>query len=193
TSSLFCFSLREGSKIDSFSFNFPSHRIIPLIISDYQRTSSYFVTAPKLRNQFIKSVGNVSDQGKPVTFHRLRHTFATSLLSAGVSIVSIMKLLGHRKIEMSLRYAKITPSHLRNEYLNAIDSLEKKWTPNRSLLPVENSQSVKPASLISQLKSFVDKAAIMDYHHKKTLLRRLSRLHKTLASISFSLKFIPHL
>ncbi|MFH1654406.1 MAG: hypothetical protein ABIE74_10200 [Pseudomonadota bacterium] len=33
----------------------------------------------------------------------------------------------------------------------------------------------------------------MDYHHKKTLLRRLSRLHKTLASISFSLKFIPHL
>ncbi|MFH1654870.1 MAG: PAS domain S-box protein, partial [Pseudomonadota bacterium] len=48
TSSLFCFSLREGSKIDSFSFNFPSHRIIPLIISDYQRTSSYFVTAPKI-------------------------------------------------------------------------------------------------------------------------------------------------
>ena len=31
-----------------------------------------------------------------MTTHRLRHTYATSLLSGGMSIASVMKLLGHK-------------------------------------------------------------------------------------------------
>ncbi|MFH1328107.1 MAG: tyrosine-type recombinase/integrase [Candidatus Bathyarchaeota archaeon] len=148
---------------------------------------------PLLRHQFKKMLGHLTtDQGKPITFHRLRHTYATSLLTGGVSIVSIMKLLGHKRIEMSLRYAKVTPSHLRNEYLAAMDVLEKKWTTERNLLPKENRQSIDPAYILSQLRAFAAKSANLDDHQKKILLRRLSRLHHYLASITFSQKFKLH-
>ena len=61
--------------------------------------------------------------------HRLRHTFATTLLSAGMSIEGIKELLGHRSFEMSLRYARVTPQKLRNDYLKAIATVEGDVTP----------------------------------------------------------------
>jgi site-specific recombinase XerD len=44
----------------------------------------------------------------PVVSHRLRHTYATELLNAGQSIIAVMKLLGHRSLRMTMRYAAIT-------------------------------------------------------------------------------------
>jgi len=38
-------------------------------------------------------------------FHDLRHTFGTRLVEAGVDIVTVQKLMGHSRIEMTLRYA----------------------------------------------------------------------------------------
>jgi site-specific recombinase XerD len=61
---------------------------------------------------------------EPLVSHRLRHTFATSLLSAGLSIEAIKDLLGHRSFTMSLRYAQVTPQKLRNDYLKAIAAAE---------------------------------------------------------------------
>lgn len=146
-----------------------------------------------LRYQFQKLIGPITDQGKPITFHRFRHTYATSLLTGGVSIVSIMKLLGHKRIEMSLRYAKVTPSHLRNEYLKAMSVLEKQWLGNGNALHNGSLQAVEPSSIISQLRAFTDKTANLNNQQKKILLRRLARLQQTLASISFSQTFELHL
>ncbi|MGW6933551.1 tyrosine-type recombinase/integrase [Lentzea sp. NPDC054927] len=38
--------------------------------------------------------------------HQLRHTHATELINGGVSLQTIRKRLGHRKIQTSLRYAE---------------------------------------------------------------------------------------
>ena len=38
-----------------------------------------------------------------VTSHQLRHTFATAMVNAGVSLQALMALLGHVSAEMSLR------------------------------------------------------------------------------------------
>ncbi len=46
-------------------------------------------------------------------FHDLRHTFATRLAQAGIDIYSISKLLGHRDIRMTQRYAHHSPESLR--------------------------------------------------------------------------------
>jgi site-specific recombinase XerD len=45
-------------------------------------------------------------------FHSLRHSFATWLVQAGVSIYAIQKLLGHSSISMTQIYAHLAPSEL---------------------------------------------------------------------------------
>ena len=45
------------------------------------------------------------------TFHTLRHTFATRAVMAGVDIVTLKELLGHKTIAMTMRYSHPTPEH----------------------------------------------------------------------------------
>ena len=58
---------------------------------------------------------------KNVTFHTLRHTFATRLVLAGVDLATVSKLLGHSSIQMTMRYAHPTPEALKN----AVSKLNK--------------------------------------------------------------------
>jgi len=131
----------------------------------------------------------MTDQGKPVTFHRLRHTYATSLLTGGVSLVSLMKLLGHRRIEMTLRYAKVTPTHLRDEYLKAIRVLENQSAAGLFQTSAQTTSACDPSEIIARLASFLIKASRIDPAYQKNLLRRLRRLQQDFSSLTFSQKF----
>lgn len=44
-------------------------------------------------------------------FHDLRHTFASKLVMADVSLYTVQKLLGHSSIEMTQRYSHLAPEH----------------------------------------------------------------------------------
>jgi integrase len=62
-----------------------------------------------------------ADAGLPhITPHQLRHTYATALVNAGVSLQSLMALLGHVSAEMSLRYGRLFDSTVRTEYERAL-------------------------------------------------------------------------
>lgn len=56
-----------------------------------------------------------------VTPHQLRHTYATALVNAGVSLQALMALLGHVSAEMSLRYAHLFDTTVRAEYERALN------------------------------------------------------------------------
>jgi site-specific recombinase XerD len=49
-----------------------------------------------------------------VTFHTLRHTFASHLVIKGISLFTISKLLGHSSIETTMIYAHLSKEHLKN-------------------------------------------------------------------------------
>lgn len=65
-----------------------------------------------------------------VTPHQLRHTYATELANAGMSLQGLMALLGHVTPEMTLRYATLADPTLRAGYDEAIGKVR------RVLLPV---------------------------------------------------------
>jgi len=71
--------------------------------------------------------------GQPlhVTPHQLRHTYATSLVNAGMSLQALMALLGHVTTEMTLRYASLAAPTIRIAYEEAMSK-----TRNRLALTI---------------------------------------------------------
>jgi site-specific recombinase XerD len=48
--------------------------------------------------------------------HQFRHTYATEMLRAGVTLAAVVKLLGHKSPHMTLHYLEITQADLQREY-----------------------------------------------------------------------------
>jgi integrase len=44
-------------------------------------------------------------------WHDLRHTFASRLVMAGVDIRTVQELMGHKTIQITMRYAHLAPAH----------------------------------------------------------------------------------
>jgi site-specific recombinase XerD len=61
--------------------------------------------------------------GVPITCHQLRHTMATQLLNNGADIVAIQELLGHAKIELTMRYSKLSGVKAQKDYYQAMEKI----------------------------------------------------------------------
>jgi len=59
----------------------------------------------------LKLNENIEDRRKKVTFHTLRHTFASWMVMSGVDLYTVQKLLGHTTPTMTQRYAHLAPEH----------------------------------------------------------------------------------
>ena len=49
---------------------------------------------------------------RKIRFHDLRHTFASHFMMNGGNLYDLQKILGHTQIEMTMRYAHLSPDHL---------------------------------------------------------------------------------
>jgi site-specific recombinase XerD len=54
-----------------------------------------------------------------VTLHRLRHTYATEMVRLGVSLPALMQMLGHKDVNMTLRYVEVIQLDLQREFHQA--------------------------------------------------------------------------
>ena len=73
-----------------------------------------FTTNPEKRlreflNELFNKGINSDDRKNKVVIHTLRHTFASHLAINGTPIFTIQKLMNHKDIKMTLRYAKLSP------------------------------------------------------------------------------------
>jgi site-specific recombinase XerD len=56
--------------------------------------------------------------------HQLRHTLATQAINRGMSLEAIAAMLGHRSLDMTLRYAKIANRTVADEYFTVTDKVD---------------------------------------------------------------------
>jgi site-specific recombinase XerD len=87
---------------------------------DHPQANNQMVLLPILSNQkmnaYLKEIADICGIHKELTYHCARHTFATTVtLSAGVSIESVSKMLGHKNLRTTQHYAKILDQKVSND------------------------------------------------------------------------------
>ena len=74
----------------------------------------------KIFNKLFNQKLDKNDRKNRVVVHTLRHTFASHLAINGTPIFTIQKLMNHKDIKMTMRYAKLADNSGRGE----VDNLE---------------------------------------------------------------------
>ena len=84
--------------------------------------SDYIFTykGQRIRDNIKKSLRTVVTRAglEHMTLHSLRHTFASQLVMSGVSLRDVQELMGHQNFETTLRYAHLSPGHVKKQVLN---------------------------------------------------------------------------
>ena len=120
----------------------------------------------------------------PITIHRFRHTYATALLNGGMSLVSVMKLLGHRSLRMTLHYAAVAPETIRDEYFAALAKLDSRYQLRK--LSGATKDDSDPLESLADVIAWVTNATTDKGHQRKTqlLIKRLRRIKDEIATIT---------
>jgi site-specific recombinase XerD len=78
-------------------------------------------------NTYLKEIAKDCSIHKNITFHVARHTFATTvMLSNGVPIETVSKLLGHTKLSTTQIYARVIESKISEDIQNLLKRFETK-------------------------------------------------------------------
>lgn len=101
---------RVKTNVEAF---IPLHPVAEQILSLYNTADDSRPVFPLPKNRDviwndINQIGVVAGLKENLSYHKSRHSFGTLLLSAGISIESIAKMMGHANISTTQGYAKIT-------------------------------------------------------------------------------------
>jgi site-specific recombinase XerD len=159
--------------------------VCPLVLTPKGET----VSTQQIREALKSASQRVHCQ--PVVPHQLRHTYATMMVRAGISLPALKEILGHRDIRMTMRYVQVTQIDLQREYFLAREKMA-----NLHVLPqLPTDARAKDVGGISsictgldeikhQLQMYLRQLGDQDQGRKlHALLRRLLRLRKSLSAL----------
>lgn len=125
-----------------------------LVIGKVRALSGYVFTNTKTKGRYSNEVVSLrfryyvkKSEIPHCRFHDLRHTFATRLVQSGIDLYKVSKLLGHKSIKETERYAHHYPESLRDS-VNILDNLT---TKNRLNYP--DFRTVDTNKIITNIKS----------------------------------------
>lgn len=116
---------RQKTNVQS---NIPLLEIPQMILDKYKGKTKDNRLLPVLSNQkinaYLKEIADLCGIKKRLSYHCLRHTFATMLLSKGVPIESVSKMLGHTNIKTTQIYARITNKKIEQDMMQVADKFD---------------------------------------------------------------------
>lgn len=89
--------------------------------------------------------------GVAVTPHQLRHTCATQLLNRGCPVTTIQRLLGHKRLNSTMVYARVHDQTVADDYFTAMAQIEQAGTP-----PPDRGSGPDPTSPVQPLLALVE-------------------------------------
>jgi integrase len=96
-----------------------------------------------------------------IRFHDLRHTFASHWMIAGGEIFKLQKILGHKSMELTLRYAHLSPAAFMGD-LGRFDGLA--IGGGADVLPITRGRNEQPKAKVADVR-----------RQKRQIPRRASR------------------
>jgi integrase len=106
-------------KIRAVPINVTTRGMLERLIKK-QKSQTYVFTRPdgrpiryqKFSENFFRKAQFKAGIGRIITFHSLRHTYASQFMMNKGNIFDLQKILGHSSIEMTKRYAHLSNEHL---------------------------------------------------------------------------------
>jgi integrase len=77
-------------------------------------------------NRHLKALGQMAGIKTRLHSHLGRHTFGTRMQALGAKLENVQKMMGHRDIRMTQRYAKVLAESVRDDFSMVEDKLTKK-------------------------------------------------------------------
>lgn len=87
-------------------------------------------------------------------FHDLRHTFASHLVMLGIDLKTVQELMGHKSIEMTLRYSHLSPDHKARAVEVFGRQMDTIWTPELKMPENEEFSILHNLVLDKELEQF---------------------------------------
>ena len=85
------------------------------------------ISSNQKTNAYLKEITKACGIHKNISFHVARHTFATTvMLSNGVPIETVSKLLGHAKLSTTQIYARVVETKISEDIQNLLKRFESK-------------------------------------------------------------------
>lgn len=79
----------------------------------------------------LKMNQGIADRRQKVVFHTLRHTFGSWLAIQGTPILTISHLMGHKTLQMTQRYAHLSPDHKKQAVIDLETAFNGKMDKER--------------------------------------------------------------
>ncbi|MGK5086134.1 tyrosine-type recombinase/integrase [Bdellovibrionota bacterium FG-2] len=117
--------------------------------------------------------------------HRLRHTYATSLLNAGIHPAVLMVLMGHTDLRMTFRYAKISIELVHRAYFTAYDQLQDGiHFPTHRVGADSSSAPADPVAMLHTVAKWINKKnSLVSDKKTASILNRLQKLTRDIQTL----------